>query len=67
MFEKVKKALPKWGLQIAPEKKYKEEILSSIQVIKYGYRKLGHRKQKLREIDCRLLMTSKDCWEAFPT
>ena len=27
MFEVVKKALPKWGLQIAP-KKYKEEILS---------------------------------------
>ena len=29
MFEKVKKNLPSWGLQIAPEK-YKEEILSII-------------------------------------
>lgn len=27
MFEDVKKSLPCWGLQIAPEKKYKKEIL----------------------------------------
>lgn len=46
MFKVTQRILPCWGLQIAPENKYKEEIHLVIWVIKSINRKFHHKRYR---------------------
>ena len=62
MFEEVKKVLPKWRLEIAPEKKNTERRFCQLSRLQNRFdRKSKHKRHKLGETNCRLLMTFKDC------
>ncbi|KAL6083314.1 hypothetical protein STEG23_007305 [Scotinomys teguina] len=59
LFEEVKKILPCWGLQIAPEKIQKGDSINYLGY-KIGLQKIRPKRCKLGEIDYELLMTFKD-------
>ena len=59
MFEEVKKILPCWGLQIAPEKIQRGDSINYLGY-KIGLQKIRPQKMQIRGDHYRLLMTSKD-------
>ena len=59
MFEEVKKVLPKWGLQITPEKIQRGDSVNYLGY-RIGLQKIRTQKAQIRRDNYRLLMTFKD-------
>ena len=60
MFEEVKIILPKWGLQIAPEKIQRGDSVNYLGY-RIGLQKIRTPKEQIRRDRLRLLMIFRDC------